>query len=160
MDTSFEMVSKLNLAFGNKKGDLSAPDWDKIEAQSKNIFDEYNELMQAIDERDMVAVADAYADIAVFNEGIAHICGFNGDAVMIEVQNSNMSKFCDTQEGLSQTYKKYTDLGICISDEGDYPLKIVRSVGEQTDVNGKMYRANKFLKSVNFVEPDLKQFVE
>lgn len=86
---------------------------------------------------------------------ISDIYGFDIDEDMEAVITSNMTKFCKDQETLDLTMKKYVNLGIQVYSKGDFPKALVFSSLDQLDKNGKQYRADKFLKSVDFKEPVL-----
>lgn len=81
----------------------------------------------------------------------------NLDVVLASVYQSNMTKFCIDQDMLDATIKSYADKGIVVvpDDNTQFPNKVVRSPVDQT-VEGKLYSAGKFLKSVSFKEPDFK----
>ena len=143
----------INAAFGNPKGDPLAPDWKRISDQSKNILDEYNELMDAIAAKDMTEVRDAICDILVFTLGVGYIAGVPVNQDMDAVQVSNQSKFCGNDVEVAETVKKYADLGVETYVDGEFPMKRVKSTHEQTDLKGAIYRANKMLKCVKFKEP-------
>lgn len=150
----FGAVSRLNVAFGNPAGDPKNPNWERLEAQAKNILDEYNELMDdGIAKKDMKEVRDAICDILVFTLGLAHMAGIPVEADMAEVDRSNMSKFCATEEDLWETLIKYRDLGVDVYVEGEYPMVRVKSSKAQVGLDGKEYQAFKMLKSVSFSEP-------
>jgi predicted HAD superfamily Cof-like phosphohydrolase len=48
MKTNFELVSEMNTAFGNPKGDPTNIDWTKVQKQCLNIPDEVGELFAAL----------------------------------------------------------------------------------------------------------------
>lgn len=56
------------------------------------VREEAEELCAALLAGDMVAVADAYADLKVVLEGVACSCGFDGEPVFAEVMASNETK--------------------------------------------------------------------
>jgi predicted HAD superfamily Cof-like phosphohydrolase len=58
----------------------------------KLIKEEFDELMYAWNEEDIVEVADACADLKWVIEGMEHTLGINQQAVWDEVARSNMSK--------------------------------------------------------------------
>jgi hypothetical protein len=150
----FEDVSSLNDAFGNPKGDPLNPKWDRLKSQAKNILDEYNELMDdGIGPKNMTEVRDAICDILVFTLGLGHMAGIDVEADMKVVDLSNRSKFCANDKELAATVDKYGKLGVEVYCEGEYPLMRVKSYKEQTGNDGKLYQANKMLKSVTFKEP-------
>jgi hypothetical protein len=152
----FKDVSELNEAFGNPQGNPLNPNWDRLRNQALNIKDEYFELMDdGIDAKNMTEVRDAICDILVFTLGLAHMAGIDVEADMKAVDKSNRSKFCANDEELAATVEKYGRLGVEVYTEGEYPMKRVKSSKQQTGNDGKLYQANKMLKSVSFVEPVL-----
>ncbi len=115
------------------------------------IAEELKELQEAIDNRDIVEVADALCDIqyvlagAILEFGLAD----KFKALFDEVQRSNMSKACKTVEEAEQTVAHYTALNQpCYYErEGDLYL-----VFRKED--------NKTLKSVNYSPADLKKILK
>ena len=145
-------VARMNVDFGNQEGSLSNIDWEKLKTQVSCIPEELDELAEAIKTKNSKEVRDAICDILVFTLGAAHIIGMDVDADMEEVYDSNMSKFCETQEQLDATIKKYADMGVVVHACGQFPKAYVRSSFDQT-VGNKTYPKDKFLKGVNFFEP-------
>ncbi len=84
--------------------------------------------------------------------------------VMKEITRSNHTKICEKIEHRDQTMAHYQDLGIDvyhreIEFDGDSHW-VVYSSSDQQDINGKMYRKDKFLKCVvTFRTPNLASFV-
>lgn len=73
---------------------------------------------------------------------------------MEAVDTSNRTKFCATQEEVDATVEKYSDLGVSVYVDGEFPMKRVKVTVDQVDINGKDgYRCNKMLKCVKFQEP-------
>ena len=151
----YKDVIDMNEAFGNFSGDRLNPNWEALSNQSKNILDEYNELFDdGINPKDMKEFRDAICDILVFTMGAAHMSGMDLEADMKMVFDSNMSKFCANEKDLTDTINKYVfDIGIEIYVDGEFPRKRVKSAKEQTGLDGKIYQANKMLKSVSFKPP-------
>ena len=56
------------------------------------IKEELNELTEAMNNKDLLEVADALTDILYVTYGAGHAFGINLDKCFEEVQNSNMSK--------------------------------------------------------------------
>lgn len=153
----FDAVASLNVAFGNEAGDPKNPNWEKLESQSKNILDEYNELMtDGIAAKNMTEVRDAICDILVFTLGLAHMAGVPVVEDMAMVDASNRSKFCANPDQLAATVDKYNRLEVETYTEGLYPLMRVKSAKDQKDINGNNYPKGKMLKSVSFIEPVLR----
>ena len=66
---------------------------DKINMLRYNLIkEELEEFKQALDNNDLLEVADALTDILYVTYGAGHAFGINLDACFEEVQNSNMSK--------------------------------------------------------------------
>ena len=59
------------------------------------IQEELNELKEAINNNDIIEVADALTDILYVTYGAGHSFGVDLDSCFNEVQNSNMSKLGD-----------------------------------------------------------------
>ena len=66
---------------------------DKInELRVSLIKEELDELIEAMNKKDLIEVADALTDILYVTYGAGHAFGINLDHCFEEVQNSNMSK--------------------------------------------------------------------
>ncbi|AUG88005.1 MazG-like pyrophosphatase [Klebsiella phage May] len=179
MTTTFSKNVRLNLAFGNAKGDVTAPDFSKIRNQAKLVLEETKELLEAVyfdhqvvltlelnpresetpktTEDLMKAIMDAQGDITTVNDGVAHIAGFDGDECLQRVFASNMSKFIRSQEEIVPALEYYYNKGFpreSLRVEGEFPQACVK-VTEAVTVDGKEYPAGKFLKNMAaFQEPD------
>ena len=62
------------------------------------IKEELDELKEAMDNNDLLEVADALTDILYVTYGAGHAFGINLDKCFDEVQNSNMSKLSEIGE--------------------------------------------------------------
>ncbi len=91
--TNFEKVGLFMTTFGQevkKKSELSS---DKINLLRLSLIqEELDELTKAINENDILEVADALTDILYVTYGAGHAFGIDLDKCFDEVQNSNMSK--------------------------------------------------------------------
>ena len=65
---------------------------DQYKLYLKLIREEYNELMVALDQKDLVEQLDALEDLIVVIVGAMNSAGFNGEGAWNEVIRSNMSK--------------------------------------------------------------------
>ena len=83
--------SKLNLMFPDKK---------IVNLRLALIKEELEELTNAIQNNDIVEVADALTDILYVTYGAGHSFGIDLDKCFEEVQKSNMSKLDDQMENL------------------------------------------------------------
>lgn len=127
------------------------PDEKRCELRVSLIAEELKELQEAIKENDIVEVADALCDIQYVLSGAILEFGL-GDkfkALFDEVQRSNMSKACKTEEEAKATvdyYSKERDTE-CYYKEKD-GLYLVYRTGD-----------NKTLKSINYSPADLKSIL-
>ncbi|HJM78391.1 MAG TPA: nucleoside triphosphate pyrophosphohydrolase family protein [Candidatus Pelagibacter bacterium] len=91
--TNFEKVGIFMKTFGQEvktKAELSN---DKInDLRVSLINEELEELKKAIEDNDILEVADALTDILYVTYGAGHAFGINLDKCFNEVQQSNMSK--------------------------------------------------------------------
>jgi len=116
------------------------------------IAEELKELEQAIADGDLVEIADALCDIQYVLSGAVLEFGMGEKFVELfnEVQRSNMSKSCATEEEAQQTVDYY-------QNEKDTPCYYKK-------VDGKylVYRTSdqKTLKSVNYSPADLKSILQ
>ncbi len=65
--TTFQMVSEMNVAFNNPKGDPLNIDWERIQKQCLNIPDEIGELFKALGGHAKDGDGAAFIDSAVTN---------------------------------------------------------------------------------------------
>ena len=91
--TNFEKVGIFMKTFGQEVKQSSSFSNDKInELRVSLIKEELDELIEAMNKKDLVEVADALTDILYVTYGAGHAFGINLDKCFEEVQNSNMSK--------------------------------------------------------------------
>lgn len=164
--TTFELVSAMNVAFGNPKGDPKNINWDKVRNQCKNIGDEYIELLQALgadqqslklfkiaqtnilfdSDISLEEVRDALCDVQVFATGANHIMGIDGDRDMQAVIDGVMTRFVKNLQDAVDTVKMHEAKGIVdYYWEGEYPTRILKSGSDQPDAP-----KGKFLKSASY----------
>jgi predicted HAD superfamily Cof-like phosphohydrolase len=154
--SNFTDVSFLNTVFGNEKGDLQNPNWEKSAKQLHLIQEELAELVEGIDNKDISEIRDAVADILVVTYGMAHIMGIDADKDMAAVQESNLSKLCKTNEEIEATLTFYQqEKGLDVYAGGEIPEAYIKSSKDQTGSDGKFYPAHKFLKNTIWHEPKL-----
>ncbi len=128
------------------------PSRERIGLRISLLEEELKELQKAIEENDLVEVADAFADLQYVLSGAILEFGLGGKfkELFDEVQRSNMSKPCKTLEEAKQTqeyYKNNRGMESFIEKRGEEYL--VYRVGD-----------GKVLKSVNYSAPDLKSILE
>tara|TARA_B100001057_G_scaffold149629_1_gene149540 strand:- start:21 stop:392 length:372 start_codon:yes stop_codon:yes gene_type:complete len=91
--TNFEKVGIFMKTFGQEVKKNSSFSTEKInQLRLSLIEEELNELIEAMNKKDLVEVADALTDILYVTYGAGHAFGINLDKCFEEVQNSNMSK--------------------------------------------------------------------
>ena len=91
--TNFEKVKEFMITFGQEvKNNAAFPNEKIIELRKKLIEEEFNELKEAINDNDIVEVADALTDILVVTYGAGVAFGIDLDKCFEEVHKSNMSK--------------------------------------------------------------------
>ena len=146
-------VEEFNNVMGKSYQNQTKPTINKADADFVVNFiqEELDELKEAIENKDIVEVFDAILDIAYVGLGNgAMVFGLKDkiEAGYAEVQASNLSKICSTEEEAMLTVA-------------------VRSKEQHTDchyeeVNGKfvVYRSsdNKVMKSINYFRPNLKKY--
>ena len=94
--TNFEKVGEFMKTFGQEVKSKSSLSSDKINILRINLIEEeLEELKQAINQKNLLEVADALTDILYVAYGAGHAFGINLDKCFEEVQNSNMSKLGD-----------------------------------------------------------------
>lgn len=127
------------------------PSEKRCELRVSLIQEELNELQEAIENKDLVEVADALCDIQYVLSGaiLEFGMGEKFKTLFDEVQRSNMSKTCASREEAEATQKHYLD------KEG------TESYIEETDGHFLVYRKsdNKTLKSVKYSPADLKSIL-
>ena len=94
--TNFEKVGEFMKTFGQEVKSKSSLSSDKINFLRIDLIEEeLDELKQAINQKNLIEVADALTDILYVTYGAGHAFGINLDKCFEEVQNSNMSKLGD-----------------------------------------------------------------
>ncbi len=91
--TNFEKVKLFMQTYGQEvKAKANFSDEKTNNLRVDLIKEELEELTKAMDEKDLLEVADALTDILYVTYGAGHAFGINLDKCFDEVQNSNMSK--------------------------------------------------------------------
>ena len=95
--TNFNKVGTFMKTFGQEVKTKPSFSTDKINKLRIDLIkEELNELTEAMNNRDLLEVADALTDILYVTYGAGHAFGINLDKCFEEVQNSNMSKLDET----------------------------------------------------------------
>jgi len=91
--TNFQKVKTFMQTFGQEVKLKPSFSTEKINDLRYNLIkEELEELKQAIENKDLLEVADALTDILYVTYGAGHAFGIDLDSCFEEVQNSNMSK--------------------------------------------------------------------
>ena len=91
--TNFDKVGTFMKTFGQEVKTKPSFSTDKINKLRLDLIkEELNELTEAMNNKDLLEVADALTDILYVTYGAGHAFGINLDKCFEEIQNSNMSK--------------------------------------------------------------------
>ena len=91
--TNFDKVGTFMKTFGQEVKTKPSFSTDKINKLRLDLIkEELSELKEAMNNKDLLEVADALTDILYVTYGAGHALGINLDKCFEEVQNSNMSK--------------------------------------------------------------------
>ena len=91
--SNFSKVGVFMKTFGQEVKDNPSFSSDKINKLRLDLIkEELNELTEAMNNKDLLEVADALTDILYVTYGAGHAFGIDLDKCFEEVQNSNMSK--------------------------------------------------------------------
>jgi predicted HAD superfamily Cof-like phosphohydrolase len=148
-----EKVSEFHKTFNAPiLGTPQIPSKERCELRISLLQEELNELKEAIENNDLVEVADAFADLQYVLSGAILEFGLSDkfDKLFEKVQRSNLSKACNTEQEAIETllYYKKKD-----GTEGTYKM-----------INDKwvVYRNgdNKVLKSINYSPANLSDIIK
>lgn len=128
------------------------PSEKRCELRVSLLQEELNELKQAIEDKNIVEIADALADLQYVLSGTVLEFGLGEKFVEIfnEVHRSNMSKACDDEKQAEETVKYYQE------EKGEEAL--YEKSGEKYNVYRKS--DNKVLKNKYYSPANLKSIVE
>ena len=91
--TNFNKVGEFMKTFGQEVKNKPSLSTKKInQLRISLIQEELSELKEAMDNKDLLEVADALTDLLYVTYGAGHAFGIDLDKCFDEVQNSNMSK--------------------------------------------------------------------
>lgn len=146
-------VETFNEVMGKGWQNRTTPTINKADADFVINFiqEELDELKEAVEENDIVGVFDAILDITYVGLGNGALVFGLKDKMLdgyAEVQASNLSKVCKTEEEAQQTVE------VRSKEQGE-PCHYIK-VGDHYIV----YRTRdmKVMKSINYFKPDLKKF--
>ena len=105
--TNFEKVGTFMKTFGQEVKSRPSLSSDKINKLRLSLIkEEFDELENAMNKKDLVEIADALTDILYVTYGAGHAFGINLDKCFEEVQKSNMSKLDENGKPIYNEYGK------------------------------------------------------
>ena len=105
--SNFEKVKTFMTTYGQEvRESASFPDENIVKLRLQLIKEELEELEQALNDKNLLEVADALTDILYVTYGAGHSFGINLDACFEEVQRSNMSKLDEDGKPIYNEYGK------------------------------------------------------
>ena len=105
--SNFNKVGIFMKTFGQEVKSKPSFSTDKINKLRIDLIkEELDELKEAMDNNDLLEVADALTDILYVTYGAGHAFGINLDKCFDEVQNSNMSKLGENGEPIYNEFGK------------------------------------------------------
>ena len=105
--SNFSKVGVFMKTFGQEVKNKPSFSTDKINKLRLDLIkEELNELTEAMNNKDLLEVADALTDILYVTYGAGHAFGINLDKCFEEVQNSNMSRLDDNGKPIYNEHGK------------------------------------------------------
>lgn len=149
--TNFKKVEEFNKVFGvpnQKEFQKDIFENNKlVNYRMSLITEEYNELCDAVKNKDITETIDALSDILFVVYGFYTAIGVNADDAFDIVYKSNMSKVCLTEEEAIESVKRYTEE---IPQRYDSPSYKKAPDNKRWLVYNK--NTNKILKSYKYTE--------
>ena len=105
--SNFQKVKAFMKTFGQEvKEKAEFPNEKIIKLRYALIKEELEELKEAIEQKDIIEIADALTDILYVTYGAGHAFGINLDKCFNEVQESNMSKLGEDNKPIYNEHGK------------------------------------------------------
>ena len=105
--SNFSQVGVFMKTFGQEVKDKPSFSTDKINKLRLDLIkEELTELTEAMNNKDLLEVADALTDILYVTYGAGHAFGIDLDKCFEEVQNSNMSKLDESGKPIYNEHGK------------------------------------------------------
>ena len=122
--SNFNKVKTFMNTYGQEiRDNASFPDKKIVQLRIDLIQEELNELKDAINNNDIIEVADALTDILYVTYGAGHSFGINLDKCFNEVQDSNMSKLDENKQPI------YNDSGKVMKGPNYFPPNLKKIIG-------------------------------
>lgn len=114
MKKSIELVQEFHEVFDHEIATSpKLPNNDTLSFRTNFIVEELKELAEAVEDDDIIGVADALGDIQYVLDGFFLNCGLHHhkDRIMEAIHASNMTKVCKSVEHAEETIKSLQDVG-------------------------------------------------
>ena len=110
--TNFQKVVEFNKAFGVKTNttpqlDIFDKDPKFVESRLALIQEEFNETVEAIKNKDFTEMADGLMDLIWVCYGMCTNLGIDADKCLEIVNQSNMSKLCESEDIAIESVRRY-----------------------------------------------------
>ena len=153
MKSNFEKIGEFNKAFGVKENktpqkNIFDNNPDLVKQRLALITEEYNELLEAIKNKDYLETVDALTDLEYVILGMSRAIGNNQAKSFDIVHNSNMSKLCISEEEAQKTVEWYKEQ----YKENKLPYDTPNYRKSDDNIHWVVYNesTNKILKSINY----------
>lgn len=158
--TNFKKVQEFNSTFGvetydTPKLDVLTSNPELIKLRLALVNEECQELNDAVKDNDFVETCDALADILYVVYGFFDAIGVDADKAFDIVQQSNMSKVCETEEQAIKTVEWYKKGMLDTYDSPDYKRS---PCGKYWVVYNKS--TGKVLKNVDYLKVDFTKLLQ
>lgn len=158
--SNFQKVVEFNKAFGVKTNttpqlDIFDKDPKFVETRLALIREEFNETVDAIKNKDFTEMTDGLVDLLVVTYGMCANLGIPADKCFEIVNQSNMSKLCDTEEDAIESVKRYQEE---IPQRYDSPAYKKSNCGKYFVVYNKS--SNKILKNYKYQKVDFTELLK
>ena len=121
--SNFNKVKTFMETFGQEVKTKPSFSTDKINSLRYDLIkEELEELKEAMENKDLLEVADALTDILYVTYGAGHAFGINLDKCFEEVQNSNMSKLGEDNKPI------YNDSGKVLKGPKSFKPDLIKFV--------------------------------
>ena len=157
MKKSVDQVLEFQNAFGHPVGESpQIPSAGENKFRKEFIKEELDELDEALEDGDVVALADALGDIQYVLDGWFVTSGMHKhkDAIMTEIHRSNMTKACNNLDEVTATLvvlaEKFPEEEM-VYEEREYLGKVIYVIYRKRD--------HKIMKSKYYSKPDLASIV-
>lgn len=160
MSSNFQKVLEFNKAFGVQTNTVPQLDiFDKdpkfVQSRLSLIQEEFNETIEAIKNKDFTEMTDGLIDLLVVTYGMCANLGIPADKCFDIVNQSNMSKLCETEDIAIESVRRYKEE---IPQRYDSPSYRKSDCGKYFVVYNK--NSNKILKSYLYTPANFSEIIK